>query len=681
VSPGGARRARLIAWVAAADPLLTRAQVTDALDAAVAGPAAARSLAAALEQDPNALAGGAPPVVGRLVDALIARGSRSFTEPACVICARTGHRLTRSADGGVCARCRARQLATACARCGVVKPVAGREIDGRAVCARCADRPRRECGICARVRRIARRARDGQPDICDSCFRMPEATCTRCGRDRPCSFAAGPSPICTACAPRRTAACAHCGAQRPPAANWPEGPVCDPCYTAALRRRGACAGCRATRRLVHPPGPGASTCADCATLAASHICTDCGLEDRLYERGRCARCSLTRRAGELLRGDVPADLAPVRDAIVATRTPRTALNWLRGGTGAVILAELASGALPLSHEALDAHPQRRAADYLRHVLVANAALPARNEDLTRVDQWVAGLLVGLHGGDRRLVQAYATWRVLRRLRRRAEQATDPRTPTGHARTQIGAAARLLAWLHTRELTLATCGQADIDDWLSGPAGARDARDFLAWATEHHHCQPLSTPPPARRSGPATDEDDRWAAVARLLHDDTLELTDRVAGCLLLLYAQQLSRITAMTVEQVIRRDEALFLRFGHHDVAVPEPLAGLLLELLDTPRSHLGVGSPTHSRWLFPGHLPGRPLTAARLGERLRRLGIPAQAGRRAALLQLSTEVPAAVLAELLHLTPATTTRWTREAGGDWTRYAAQVLRDRGHQP
>jgi hypothetical protein len=456
-----------------------------------------------------------------------------------------------------------------------------------------------------------------------------------------------------------------------------------PCYTAALRRHGTCAGCGATRRLVHPPGPAASICADCAGLPTTYSCADCGLEDKLYERGRCARCALARRTGELLRGgaaDVPAALAPVRDAIVATRTPRTALNWLRGGAGAAILADLASGALPISHEALDAHPQRRATDYLRHVLVANAVLPARNEDLTRLDQWVTALLVDLHGGDRRLVQAYATWRVLRRLRRRAEQRTAPRTPTRHARNRISAAARFLPWLHARGQTLTTCGQADVDEWLTTGPAARDIRDFLAWAAEHKHCQPLAVPPPARRSGAATDEDDRWAAVARLLHDDTLELTDRVAGCLLLLYAQQLSRITALTVEQVIYRDDAVFLRFGHHDVAVPEPLARLLLELIDTGRRHVGVGSPTRTRWLFPGHLPGRPLTAARLGERLRTLGIQAQPGRRAALLQLTAEVPAAVLAELLHLTPGTATRWTREAGGDWSRYAAQLLHDRGHQ-
>ena len=137
----------------------------------------------------------------------------------------------------------------------------------------------------------------------------------------------------------------------------------------------------------------------------------------------------------------------------------------------------------------------------------------------------------------------------------------------------------------------------------------------------------------------------------------------------------------MTTEQVHRHDDVVSLRFGAHDLTVPQPLSVLLTDLIDVGRSHhLGVGSPTTSPWLFPGHLPGRPITPARLGERLRALGIRALPGRRATLLQLAAEVPAAVLAELLHLTPATATRWTRDAAGDWSRYAADLASRGDHQ-
>jgi hypothetical protein len=56
-------------------------------------------------------------------------------------------------------------------------------------------------------------------------------------------------------------------------------------------------------------------------------------------------------------------------------------------------------------------------------------------------------------------------------------------------------------------------------------------------------------------------------------------------------------------------------------------------------------------------------------------------ASRRATLTDLAAHLPAAVLADLLHLAPGTAVRWMREAGGDWTRYAAELARNRNHQP
>jgi hypothetical protein len=683
------RRRQVLTAVLAADPTLTTARVERALAVVAGHPAALRSLAVALAAEPAAFVLGAPPMVGQLVQALRAQGATSLPAPQCAVCARQGLKLTRSpAMGGVCARCRRRELAEACVRCGVVKPVAGRDSDRLPVCARCADRPQRECGRCGRIRPIARRAHDDQPDICDGCFSLPQATCSSCGRYRPCSFATTQSPICTACAPRRLTSCSHCGRLAPPTANWPEGPVCDPCYIKALRHRGTCDGCHTQRRLVSPAGPDARTCADCAGLPASHVCGDCGLEDKLYERGRCNDCALRRRTGELLRAggaQIPTELIAVHDAIVATPTPRTALNWLRNGAGAAVLADLAAGTTAISHAGLDAHPRQGGAGYLRHVLVAAEVLPARDEGLARLETWVASTVLSNvgHPEHRRLLQAYATWRVVRRTRRRAERNSTGRTPTSYPRTQLLVAARFLGWLDQRGVTLARCSQGDVDNWLAeGPAGY-PVRDFLGWAAEHHHGLPMVVPTIGRTTGTATDPDKRWALVARLMHDDTLELTDRVAGSLLLCYGQQLSRIAVMTTGQVHRHgdpDAVVSLRFGAHDITVPEPLSGLLTELIDVGRGHRGAGSPCTSPWLFPGHLPGRPITASRLGERLRLLGVRALPGRRATLLQLAAEVPAAVLAELLHLTPGTATRWTRDAGGDWSRYAADLAHRNDHQ-
>ena len=166
-------------------------------------------------------------------------------------------------------------------------------------------------------------------------------------------------------------------------------------------------------------------------------------------------------------------------------------------------------------------------------------------------------------------------------------------------------------------------------------------------------------------------------VARLLHDDTLDTTDRVAGCFVLLFGQHQSRIATMTTDQVSHHDGSVHVCFGQHQLPVPEPLGALLLTLVRHGRTHVGVGSPPTSPWLFPGGLPGRPITAARLADRLRALGIPTQPARRAALIDLAAKLPAAVLADLLNLHPTTAVRWMREAGGDWSRYAADIARTR----
>jgi hypothetical protein len=437
--------------------------------------------------------------------------------------------------------------------------------------------------------------------------------------------------------------------------------------------------------LVDLPGPDATVCADCAGQPITHACTDCGVEDKLYERGRCNSCALRRRTGQLLRAggeQIPAALVPVYEAITATTSPRSALNWLRKGAGAKLLAELAAGDLPCTHQALDAHPHRQAAEYLRHILVANRVLPARDEALASVERFVTDTLADIaRDHDRRLVHAYATWRVLRRLRRSAERRAQPRSYTRHARANITAAVTFLNWLADRGLPLAEAGQNEIDIWLAGGPGRYQVRDFLLWAASAGHARKLTVPTRDRAAGRATSDKQRWALIARLLHDDDLELTDRVAGALLLLYGQPLSRIAAMTTDQVIIHDDQVLVRFGHADVEIPEPLAGLLLALTRHRHRYLGVGSPATSNWLFPGMQPGHPLTAARLGERLRALGIRAQPGRRSAMTHLAAQLPAAVLADLLNLAPTTAVKWVHDAGGDWTRYAAELARAANHQP
>jgi hypothetical protein len=288
-------------------------------------------------------------------------------------------------------------------------------------------------------------------------------------------FAATSQPVCPSCAPRATAPCARCGQDRPPAARWSEGPVCDSCYTAALRHRGPCASCGQVRRLVAPPGPDAETCAGCAGLPVTHACTDCGIEDKLYERGRCERCSLRRRATALLAGpdgQIPAGLQPVLEAICSARVPKSALNWLRRSHGANCspawpLARCLSptrrwtpsygAALPTS----SATCSPRAA--CSRPAARNSPAPANGPTASSTPSSPAA---------RQVVRAYATWQVMRRLRATAGRATRPRTYTARAHRNLRAATGFLTWLHDHGRALTDCGQADVDAWLAtGPPPA------------------------------------------------------------------------------------------------------------------------------------------------------------------------------------------------------------------
>ena len=545
----------------------------------------------------------------------------------------------------------------------------------------------RLCGRCGRIRPISNKAGPGGPDICSSCWQPPAAVCGVCGCERPCFGAAAGRPVCTRCTRRRSVrVCAHCGRRGPAAANWPEGPVCDACYAAALGRRGTCAGCGRLRRLVAPPGPAAVTCGSCSgTGPAGHVCAGCGIEDKLYERGYCPRCSLRRRADALLAGPdgtVPAPLSAVRNAIVAAASARGALNWLRKGAGAPVLAAIARGDLELSHPALDGWPARRPADYVRALLVAHDVLPGRDEALARLERDTASLLASVSDADdRRILTAYATWRVLHRARWNASHRPAPRTATRTARLRLRSAAALLEWLRDRGIPLSSLSQPDLDNWsLTGPPALREAAaDYLGWAAARRIGPRLAISRRHNQAGPATGVDTRWALARRLLHEPGSAPIDRVAGCFLLLYGQQLSRIAGMTRAQVRDQDTVLTVRFGRNDATIPEPLAGFIRDQLAAPRRHHSLGAPPDSHWLFPGHLPGQPITATHLGDRLGKLGIDGQAGRRAALLSLAAEVPAAVLSDLLGITAATAADWAHTAGGDWSSYAASLARTRAN--
>lgn len=645
----------LVEITTALDPGLTADAVTAAITATVTKPAHEQKLAWALEDAPELLIGDgakAPfPMVLRLIDALCAVGATRIRRPACPRCQRVVT-LSKRRDGlRICRNCCAHARAVACSQCGTVREPAARDAEGQPLCPHCfVNDPinREECIRCRRQQRVSTRTPEGP--ICATCTPRTISTCSMCGQTGHCMVSKTTrQPRCSACA-RSWAECTRCGQRAAVRAGTRDAPLCADCAV---------------------PEPG-----------FWKTCTGCGTTGRLIA-GACSRCHLNQQLSGLLAdasGGIRPELQVLHKTLAAVDQPTTALNWLKRPTVKSVLAELATGQRPLSHAALDDLPPSKPIEHLRSVLVATKVLPARDEHLARIERWVTHAINERSDpDDKELLHRYAVWHVLRRLRQRSRcGAYTTYGQLDTVRQQVRAAIGLLDWLRTRSLTLTTCRQPDLDTWLTSTAASHrpETGHFVRWAISqrlNRHLQFAAT----RWTGPARplDHEERWHQAKRLLHDNTIDTDDRVAGLLLLLYAQRPAAISRLTLNDIDTSDDAVTLQLGSIPVELPEPLATLTRNLVTTRRGHATIGNQGTSPWLFPGGQPGRPLSADRLGQRLRQLGLRPGQARSTALFQLATELPAAILARMLGIHIKVAVAWQHVSAGDWTNYAADVSR------
>lgn len=151
---------------------------------------------------------------------------------------------------------------------------------------------------------------------------------------------------------------------------------------------------------------------------------------------------------------------------------------------------------------------------------------------------------------------------------------------------------------------------------------------------------------------------------------------RVAACVLLLYAQPVTRIMTLTIDDIaIDENGAMVLRLGGPPAPVPEPFAALVQRLLAQRPAD------SSNRWLFPGRRAGQPLSYVTLSQGLRDLGVPLRLARVAAIRQLALQAPAPVIAEALGFHHTTTQRQTTHTGGTWNRYTAPARPDPEAEP
>ena len=513
--------------VAQVEPTMSAEVIAAATAAAAPQAGQRRRLAWALQDRPDLLTGtgaAAPvPTVLRLIDRLCDAGACTITRPACPRCGRV-IRLHRPIGGKwLCRNCTAKTRAQPCVRCGAVREAATRDERGHPVCPACliVDPANQEvCVGCHRRRPVSVRTDNGP--LCATCRPVKTLTCAICGNDGPCTVSAATGrPWCLTCH-KRWARCTACNRTRPIRGGTIDEPLCAEC-------------------VRDEPG-------------FWRTCPGCGQPGRLHT-SRCARCVLQQRLRNLLgdeHGHIRPDLQQLHQALVAIERPNTVAAWLDHGGGPAILRELESGDRVLSHETLDELPPGKPVEHLRSVLVAIGTVPHRDEQMIRLHRWTTDLIATRADADERnLLHRYAVWHVIRRLRSRLGDADTTYGQAVAAKRNIKAAAALLDWLAARGMTLATAGQGDLDAWLASTQPHRhDSGNFVRWARKHKLTRLDHVD--ERWGGPTgvIDTETRWEQARLLLHDDTIDTADRVAGLLVLLYAQTAATISQLTVDHV-----------------------------------------------------------------------------------------------------------------------------------
>lgn len=479
-----------------------------------------------------------------------------------------------------------------------------------------------------------------------------------------------------------TFTCARCRRDAPRVqATWPEGRICFTCHFTATHTHGRCPRCGQHRLLPGPPEePDGATCGSCAGIEQDFRCARCGIEAGRHRGDDCARCALRDDLNALLitpAADTAGNVAlrQLVDVLCAAERPESVLVWKRSPKVQHLLRGLGTGTIPLTHDGLDGCGAGHAVAHLRALLQHHDLLPHRDANLARFDAWITGKLDGLPPEVAQPVEQFAAWHHLRRIRAKAAAGGPTQGPVHAAKQEITETIKFLSWLHnTHARTVASCTQPDIDAWLtSGPTTRTTIRTFFVFAKKSRLNTTVTVRHRPARSSPSLTQDQRLAWINELLTGSSESLPYRVAGLLLLLYAQPLVRVVALPTSAITCDGPQLTLRLGKHPVAVPDVFGELLRAHLAS-RPNLRTGAGPDSPWLFPSTRAGQHLHPNTIMDRLRNLGVNLLGARNRAIGELVLVVPPPLVADALGYSNQVAYKHADSAAEPWSRYA-----HRGH--
>jgi hypothetical protein len=368
----------------------------------------------------------------------------------------------------------------------------------------------------------------------------------------------------------------------------------------------------------------------------------------------------------------PDAMTTIVEILCSVDRPESILTWKRSPKVQALLTGLATGDIELSHDGLDTAGPRRQASHLRSLLEHHGLLPQRDEHLARFEAWLTTKLDAItEPAVRAPVEQFATWHHLRRLRRNSAPGQSSEGPKRSAKQEITETIKFLTWLHdTHHRTASTCTQEDVDEYLtSGPTTRHLIRTFFIWAKKSRINKAVQIGHRQAKISRTLTQEQRLAWIKELLTGDIESLPYRVAGTVLLLYAQPLVRIAALTRTAIVVTPHETRISLGAEPVPVPEPFAGMLIRHLHNRPNLRTGGGMIATPWLFPGYRPGKHLDAQSIMQRLRGLGINLLGARNSALGNLVAEVPPPLVAELLSYSYQVTQRHADLAAQPWSRY------------
>lgn len=465
--------------------------------------------------------------------------------------------------------------------------------------------------------------------------------------------------------------------------HWPDGPVCGACFTEATHSRGKCTNCGETRMLPGRSPDQEPICRDCADITTALTCTRCKHESERFRGGLCIRCTLTDDLTAVLKPNDDFRLRRLISLLTETGRPESIYTYMRRGTKARALLEaIGDRTLPLTHEAFDALPRSTAAEHLRALLAHHRMMPGRgNENLTRFEQWLATRISNLpDDGTSQVIERYAAWHHLKRIR---DKATDPavnlETVTHAAKQDITEAGKLLIWLRdSHGIAAGELRQAHIDEYLStGPSTRKHIRNFVRWlnrdSTRQGH---LDAPFRPAQSTPMITQAERIELVRNCLEHGHVIRSTRLAGLILLLWAHPLNKIVMLRHEHISITPEGMLLKLGTTPATIPAAITEMFWSQREGAENQNTTNSNTS--WLFPGTRAGQHLHPTTLSERLKVLGIDAQRTRNATLRDLTQEVDARTLIDLLDYSPAVITQHAARAA---TRMSDYIVFKKNQRP